>query len=200
MTCSHAHSCQAHFHVSSGMTGIVVHMAGELDIAAAPVLADILDVLETPTAINVQLDASNLTFADAAFVRTVLDARRVFARDGGWVQVVDPSRCVSRLLRLVCMDQLLQPRWPPQRDALPGGHSGHGGEVERIEASSTLPQGPRVYWEGHLHSQSQRSSADVSARRNSRSHFTDTRGDRDSTQRRGIGSVRIQETCPERGA
>ena len=78
-------------------------LSGELDVAGVPeVRARLLAMLE-----DVELDCSGLTFIDASGVRLLAAAHRDCAARGAMLTIVDPSRCVVRLLALTGLDSVL---------------------------------------------------------------------------------------------
>ncbi|WP_084724627.1 STAS domain-containing protein [Streptacidiphilus melanogenes] len=90
----------------------VLHLAGELDVAAAPSLllavARTLDLPRGRARQGLVLDLSALTFCDAAGLTGLLRARRLAEAAGVPVFLAAPPRTLSRIL-LVCE---LQPSFP----------------------------------------------------------------------------------------
>jgi anti-anti-sigma factor len=89
-----------------GGTPVVVRAEGEFDLAGVPRLLSVLARLDG----DVELDCSGLTFIDAAGLGTLVKAHEACAARGARLVVVDPSRAVTRLLRLVGLDTVLHVR------------------------------------------------------------------------------------------
>jgi anti-sigma B factor antagonist len=75
-------------------SGKVVAVAGELDIAAASQLAD---MLRTPDGHGVSVDLSGVSFMDPAGLRVLLTAKRDVEARGGQLVVLNTSWQVRRL-------------------------------------------------------------------------------------------------------
>jgi anti-sigma B factor antagonist len=56
---------------------------------------------------DVELDCSGLTFLDASGLRVILAAHRACQARDAMLTIVDPSRCVVRLLALTGLDAVL---------------------------------------------------------------------------------------------
>lgn len=86
---------------------VTISLAGELDLAGAPSLADRLRELESARR-PVRLDLSRLTFIDSTGIKVVIRALMRARRDG-WELEVAPRLTppVSRVLKLVRVDHLL---------------------------------------------------------------------------------------------
>jgi anti-sigma B factor antagonist len=78
-------------------------LAGELDMAGVPdVRARLVGM-----AGDVELDCSGLTFIDASGLSVLVAAHRCCEARGAKLTIVDPSRCVVRLLALTGLDSVL---------------------------------------------------------------------------------------------
>jgi anti-sigma B factor antagonist len=84
----------------------VVHVAGELDIATVPVLADVLHGLESPCD-RVVLDLSELTFIDSAGMTLAVTEYQRAMGDGFEFALAGAAGPVLRVLRLVGLDVTL---------------------------------------------------------------------------------------------
>jgi anti-sigma B factor antagonist len=84
---------------SEGVDGGWVHVAGDLDMAAAPLLIEALHDLEHETRLIV-LDLREITFLDAAGVHVIVDASIGARRDGRRLLLVGPSIPVQRVFAL----------------------------------------------------------------------------------------------------
>ena len=83
-----------------------VRLCGELDMAGASAVRDRLFAMTG----DVELDCSGLTFVDASGLRVFVAAHRRCAERGAKLTIVDPSRCVVRLLALSGLDSVLDCR------------------------------------------------------------------------------------------
>jgi len=81
----------------------VVHVTGELDIATAPMLADVLHALESPCD-RVILDLSALTFIDSVGMRLAVSEYERATVDGFEFALAGAAGPVLRALRLVGLD------------------------------------------------------------------------------------------------
>ena len=84
----------------------VVRLAGELDIAGVPLLTAAL----AQHGGDVELHCSRLTFLAAAGVNAFVVAHQAYAERGSKLIIVDPSRAVLRVLRLVDLETYLNIR------------------------------------------------------------------------------------------
>jgi anti-sigma B factor antagonist len=82
-------------------------LRGELDIATVPELVEALERAERRHPDLMVLDAEQLSFVDASGFKVLLQAARRALRDGRRVQLVNPSRGVTRTLRITGIDQTL---------------------------------------------------------------------------------------------
>ncbi len=97
------------FHVEAATTeaSTVVRLQGELDMATAPRLRDVLQAAldESPSSLTV--DLSELGFADSTGIGVLAAAARRAERDGCSLVVRSPCMAVLKVLRLTGVDQLL---------------------------------------------------------------------------------------------
>jgi anti-anti-sigma factor len=96
----------------------VVHVAGELDIATTPQLADVLAALEQPCA-RVVLDLSDLAFIDSTGLRLTVAEHQRATQDGFDLVVAGADGHVLDVLRLTGLDVTL-PLAPDVSSALGG--------------------------------------------------------------------------------
>jgi len=82
-------------------------LRGELDVAEVAGAAARL----VPSGGYVELDCSGLTFIDASGLRLLMAVDQACRRGGGRLRIVNPSRCVIRLLELTGADATLGV-WP----------------------------------------------------------------------------------------
>lgn len=93
--------------LSSGNSGALVRLEGELDVAGAPALTSVLALcVGQPGCITV--DAAGLHFIDAAGVRPLADAQALCHRQGRDFHVAPASAAVRRVVMLTGLaDRLL---------------------------------------------------------------------------------------------
>ena len=86
---------------------LTVGLDGELDIATARALEQLLTELERDRWPTVVLDLRHLSFMDSSGIRALLSAHRRIGRRGGRLVVRHPARCVRRTLAAVGADSIL---------------------------------------------------------------------------------------------
>jgi anti-sigma B factor antagonist len=83
-------------------------IAGELDMASAPLLLREIERLELDEPHTLALDLGEVTFMDVAGMRVLLEAAQR-ARDRQAKMVIfNPRRCATRVFALTAVDQQLQ--------------------------------------------------------------------------------------------
>jgi phospholipid transport system transporter-binding protein len=82
----------------------VWHLGGELDVAAIPELRDRLNRVEEG---DVTLDCSALTFLDSSGLALLVALYHARRARGAELVIVNPSRCVTRVLELTGLSILL---------------------------------------------------------------------------------------------
>jgi anti-sigma B factor antagonist len=88
-------------------TAHVVSVRGEVDIATAPTLGQILGaVLESHE--QVVLDLSGVSFIDSTGIGVLMAAARMADADGGGFAIRDPSQSVLRVLELSGVSERLK--------------------------------------------------------------------------------------------
>ena len=87
---------------------IVVTLAGELDMANAPLLQDAIESAELAAAKTVVLDLQGLTFLDSTGLRIILAAREQCWRRGQEFAVTPGSQQVQRLLSVTGVGEHLR--------------------------------------------------------------------------------------------
>lgn len=87
--------------------GAVVAVAGELDIASAPLLAWHLSELASRLRTRVVLDLAALDFCDCAGLSVLLRAHRRDAASGGWLRLCRPKPTIQRTLRITKFTRVL---------------------------------------------------------------------------------------------
>ena len=96
----------------------VVQVAGELDLASAQTLADVLRDLEAPCD-RIILDLSQLTFIDSSGLRLAITEHRRAELDGFDFVIAGATEPVLRILRITGLDVAL-PMAPDVASALDG--------------------------------------------------------------------------------
>jgi anti-anti-sigma factor len=92
---------QLEVEVHAGLAGVVLCVAGELDLASAGRLVDALRLLGPTQAVLV--DASGLTFADLGGLRPLLERAR-----SSRVAIANPPPILRRLVDVCGLDELLR--------------------------------------------------------------------------------------------
>ncbi len=92
----------------------LLHVAGELDIATAPLMLSELTDLAGRQYRHVDLDLLHLTFCDGSGLMALLEGRRRIAQRGGAVKLHDPRPTLRRLLDIYDLTLDLEPRLPPR--------------------------------------------------------------------------------------
>ena len=86
---------------------LLVRLHGELDLATAPSLADVVDAALEDRPPALALDLSQLTFVDSTGINVLVDAHRRAERDGCPFVLRAPRRAVLRALRLTGVDRVV---------------------------------------------------------------------------------------------
>ena len=86
--------------VTEQAEGVVVKVAGEVDIVTAPVLQRHLDAALATHRPSVVLDLAETTFLDARGVGVIVAARKTAGRDGTRFVIRRPPPLVRRVLEL----------------------------------------------------------------------------------------------------
>lgn len=79
----------------------VVQAAGEVDLATAPVLRNVLDELIETGRPSIVLDLQKVTYFDASGLNVLLGIRRNMDEHRGSLRLVSPARSVARVLQLI---------------------------------------------------------------------------------------------------
>jgi stage II sporulation protein AA (anti-sigma F factor antagonist) len=86
---------------------LTIGLEGELDIATAPALEQLLREVERDRWPTVVLDLRNLSFIDSSGIRALLGANRRIGRLGGRMVLRHASRAVRRTLAAIGVDSIL---------------------------------------------------------------------------------------------
>jgi anti-sigma B factor antagonist len=84
----------------------IVHVAGELDLCAAPQVAATVEQLLEVGFEHIVIDLRDLSFVDSAGVHTLVAAHRAAEERGSAVSLVRGPRPVHRVLELTATDSL----------------------------------------------------------------------------------------------
>jgi anti-anti-sigma factor len=91
--------------VADGDSGPVITLSGEADAASAARLTALITVQLSAGTRCLTIDASGLSFADSATLRTLVLAARTLRERGGTLVLLHPQPAVTRLLALTGADQ-----------------------------------------------------------------------------------------------
>lgn len=87
-----------------------LHVSGELDIASAPALEPTVAGIMDGQGGEFCLDVSALTFMDSTGARALLQVHNRVESVGRRLVILSPTRPVSRVLRLMGLDQVMDVR------------------------------------------------------------------------------------------
>lgn len=96
---------------------VVLHVAGEIDMSTAPILAEECDQAIDTSAGRLVVDLTGVTFFGSAGLAVLLDARRRGDQAGVQVRVVAHSRPVLRSIEIAGVREML-PIYPDLDRAL----------------------------------------------------------------------------------
>jgi anti-sigma B factor antagonist len=103
--------------ISTDTAGSRVQLRGELDLATAPQLARLLDLLRRDGHRQITLDLSGLEFLCAAGLAVFLRADQALRAVGGRLVLTRPTRLVRRVLAITGLDATLAIQ-PAQREGV----------------------------------------------------------------------------------
>jgi anti-anti-sigma factor len=87
--------------------GVVLHLAGELDLSTVPMFVDAIDGLLDGEPIRIMLDMSKLTFVDSSGVGAYVTAFRRAQAKGSHLSIGERSPLVQRVLQLSGVENAL---------------------------------------------------------------------------------------------
>jgi anti-sigma B factor antagonist len=88
--------------------GVVVTLAGELDMATSPLLAKAFaEVLDRQRLSAVTIDLAEVNFLDSSGMRALLQARSAVVERGADYAVRRPTPQVAKVLRIAALDEIL---------------------------------------------------------------------------------------------
>ncbi len=88
-------------------SGTVVAVAGELDVASGPLLAEHLAKLASDLRARIVLDLTHLDFCDCTGLSVLLRAHRRFVENGGWLRLSAPRPTIHKTLRITRLARVL---------------------------------------------------------------------------------------------
>ncbi len=96
------------YRVDRDTGGVTIHLAGEVDLAAAPrVESAIEDALAGEETVDITIDLDGVTFLDSTGLRVLVGAHARCAGEGRSLTLVNPSVAVSRILEITGLGQTL---------------------------------------------------------------------------------------------
>lgn len=96
------------YEVDRDTTHVTVHLAGEIDLAAAPrVESAIEEALAGEDGTEITIDLAAVTFLDSTGLRVLVTAHARCAGEGRNLTLVNPSPAVSRILEITGLGQTL---------------------------------------------------------------------------------------------
>jgi anti-anti-sigma factor len=104
--------------VSSTDREVIVAVEGELDLANADALGEVLREVLAEKPVKVTIDLANLSFLDSTGIRCFVAAAQAAANVGCELGVSNPSGMVERVLELCGVDKILMD--DPGEDASEG--------------------------------------------------------------------------------
>jgi anti-anti-sigma factor len=89
---------------------VQIRLDGELDVTSSPLLQTVVDqalaARRTPACKRLVIDMSGVSFADASGLSPILLARALLGPRGGRVELRHCRRGVTRVLRVLALDDL----------------------------------------------------------------------------------------------
>ena len=101
------------------ITGAIVRVTGELDLAATDMLTAALNAQLDAGRRDVLIDMSDLAFCSCAGLGSLVASHHRFVAAGGTLTLTGFEGCVGRLLRLTDLDQFFA-----TSEAIPGARTG----------------------------------------------------------------------------
>lgn len=85
----------------------VLALAGELDMASAPVFLEHVDALVAAGKVHVVVDVTELSFCDSAGLNAFIRGDRQCAARGGWLRLTGAQGHVARVIELSGLHEVL---------------------------------------------------------------------------------------------
>jgi anti-sigma B factor antagonist len=86
---------------------VTIHLAGEVDLAAAPKVESAIDEALAGETSDIVIDVDGVTFLDSTGLRVLVAAHARCAGEGKSLTLVNPSVSVSRILEITGLGQTL---------------------------------------------------------------------------------------------
>lgn len=102
--------CLLDVSVAAGEAGSLVTLAGEADLTTMAALREALSAQIDGGARHMTVDLSRLRFADSVTRHALALAGRAIEEAGGELELLRPQPAVARVLKLLCLDQVLTVR------------------------------------------------------------------------------------------
>ena len=105
--------------VSAGVSGPVITLSGEADIANAAELSELVTSQLTDGTQQLTIDVAGLDFADTAAIRVFLVAARRLRERGGGLVLVRPQRALARVLEILGAEEVVAIRGETEAEPEP---------------------------------------------------------------------------------
>ena len=100
--------CLLRINVGPAQDGVItIAVAGELDLATAPLFGDTFHRLNSAQPLHVHLDLSGVNFCAAAGLNAFLAADRLLRATSGRLTLIRPSPQILRVLTITQLDEVL---------------------------------------------------------------------------------------------
>ena len=100
--------CLLQINVAPAQDGVItIAVAGELDLATAPLIGATLRRLDSAQPLHVHLDLTGVSFCDAAGLNAFLAADRLLRATSGRLTLIRPSPQIRRVLTITQLDEVL---------------------------------------------------------------------------------------------
>ncbi len=86
---------------------VTIHLAGEVDLAAAPRVESAIDEALAGETSDIVIDLDGVTFLDSTGLRVLVAAHSMCKAEGRSLTLVNPSVSVSRILEITGLGQTL---------------------------------------------------------------------------------------------
>jgi anti-anti-sigma factor len=96
-----------HFDVQTDVVSRIAYVRGEVDIATAPTLFEVVEFLTTIGDGDVTLDLEGVTFMDASGLGTVVKCRNHLGQLGHRLAIVNASHTIQRVFDLGALSLLV---------------------------------------------------------------------------------------------
>ena len=94
------------FFAAGNIGGVLIRVAGELDLSSVPQLRSCLSDLVNTGQIDLVLDLADVTFCDSTGIGLLLDAATATRDRGGWTRLAATQPPVARIIELLTLDRV----------------------------------------------------------------------------------------------